>query len=29
MAPVGMLFIALDIAPLRRRIDEWLSSDGS
>ncbi len=27
MAPLGLLFIAADIPPLRRRVEKWLESD--
>jgi hypothetical protein len=28
MAPLGLLFIAADIPPLRRRVENWLEKDG-
>jgi hypothetical protein len=28
MAPLGLLFIAADIPPLRRRVEKWLENDG-
>src|SRR5688500_6524772 len=28
MVPLGLLFIAADIPPLRRRVEKWLENDG-
>jgi hypothetical protein len=29
MAPLGLIFIALDIAPLRRRVEDWFERSDS